>query len=302
MNINSIHLRAKILAQLRDFFAKKNIIEVETPLLYHTTNPSPYLNSFNLDNLYLQTSPEFAMKILLAANSGDIYQICKAFRKDEIGRLHKQEFTILEWYRLGFNHHDLMDEINELLKLILKTKNAKRVTYQEIFAEFLNIDPHKINISQLKIIAKKHELNISSPIPDDYDIWLQLLFTHLIEPKLGPDYPVFVYDFPASQAMLARIRKEENEDKLASRFEVYFKGIELANGFHELNNVDEQRERFLADLTKRKEMGLPQIPLDENLLSSLPNLPNCSGVAVGLDRLIMLAANANSLQEILCFS
>jgi len=294
----NIHLRAETFTKIRNFFAARNVIEVETPLLSHATNPAPHLNSFCLDNLYLQTSPEFAMKRLLANGSGDIYQICKAFRKDEIGRLHNPEFTILEWYRLGFNHHDLMAEVNEFLKVTINAPESKRFSYGQVFAEFLQIDPHANDLNQLKTAAQKNNLSVAN-LSDDYDTWLQLLFTHLIEPKLGQEYPVFIYDFPASQAMLAKVRTEE--PKIASRFEVYFKGIELANGFHELSDAEEQRKRFIQDLATRQELKLPPIPLDENFLLALPNLPDCSGVALGIDRLLLLAANVTSLNEILCY-
>ncbi|MEI8054433.1 MAG: EF-P lysine aminoacylase EpmA [bacterium] len=294
----SIQLRAKTLAKIRDFFVTRNVIEVETPLLSHSTNPAPYLNSFCLNDLYLQTSPEFAMKRLLAAGSGDIYQICKAFRENELGRLHNPEFTILEWYRIGFDHHDLMDEVSDFLKVIINAAESKRFTYREIFIEFLKINPHESNIAQLKTVAQDNNLSVSV-LSDDYDVWLQLLFTHLIEPKLGQESPVFIYDFPVSQAMLANVRSEG--PPVASRFEVYFKGVELANGFHELSDAKEQRKRFLRDLAKRRELNLSQVPLDENFLLALLNLPDCSGVALGVDRLLLLAANASSLNETLCY-
>lgn len=294
MNIN---LRAKILAKIRSFFAARSVTEVETPLLSHSTNPAPHLNSFCLGDLYLQTSPEFAMKRLLARGSGDIYQVCKAFRADEIGRIHNPEFTILEWYRIGFDHHKLMDEMDEFLKLTINTNKSQRFTYQEIFTEVLKINPHIATTEELKMVAQSSDLAVSN-LPDDTDSWLQLLFTHLIEPKLGQEFPVFIYDFPVSQAMLARVRDEQ--PKVASRFEVYFKGVELANGFHELSDATEQRKRFLHDLAERQKLNLPPIPLDENFLLALPNLPDCSGVAVGIDRLLLLAAGAASLSEILC--
>ena len=295
---NRLLLRAKILTKIRAFFAKRNVIEVETPLLLSTTNPTPYLNNFICDNLYLQTSPEFAMKKLLADGSSDIYQICKAFRKDELGRLHNPEFTILEWYRLNFNHHDLMDEMDEFLKFTINTPKAKRFTYAKICEKFLKINPHKCTIKQLKLLAKKNNLFVSG-LENDCDSWLQLLFTHLVEPKLNSEQPVFIYDFPSSQAMLAKVRP--GKIKIASRFEVYYKRVELANGFHELNNPKEQRKRFNDDLSKRKKLNLPPIPLDEKLLATLAKLPNCSGVALGIDRLLLLASNSTSLDEILCF-
>jgi elongation factor P--(R)-beta-lysine ligase len=293
-----LHLRAKTFAAIRSFFSARNVMEVETPLLSHSTNPAPYLNSFNFANLYLQTSPEFAMKRLLAAGSGDIYQLCKAFRQDEIGRLHNPEFTLLEWYRIGFDHHDLMDEMNDFLKAIIDIPESKRFTYEAIFEKFLKINPHESNIEQLKAIARGYDLFISN-LSDDYDVWLQLLFTHLIEPKLGFECPIFIYDFPASQAMLARVRQEA--PKVASRFEVYVKGVELANGFHELSDAEEQRKRFVQDLAERQKLNLPSIPIDENFLKALSSLPDCSGVAVGIDRLLLLAAKANSLDDILFY-
>jgi elongation factor P--(R)-beta-lysine ligase len=291
-------LRAKFLAKIRDFFARRSVLEVETPLLLPTTNPAPYLNSFCCDDLYLQTSPEFAMKRLLAAGSGDIYQICKAFRKEEKGRLHNPEFTILEWYRTNFDHHDLMDEVDELLIYLINSPKAKRYTYEEIYKKFLKVNPHKATLKKLKQLAKENNLLVTG-LDDDPDIWLQLLFTHLIEPNLDNKHPVFIYDFPVAQAMLARIRNEKT--KVASRFEVYYGGVELANGFHELKDPKEQSQRFDEDLAKRKKLNLPLVPIDEKFLASLAKLPNCSGVALGIDRLLLLIAKTSSMDEILCF-
>lgn len=299
----SIHLRAQVLAKIRNFFAVRHVTEVETPLLSHATNPSPYLNSFRCDDLYLQTSPEFAMKRLLAAGSGDIYQICKAFRKDELGRLHNPEFTMLEWYRLGFTHHDLMREVGDLLKLILNIDQVESFSYQQIFMQILHLDPHTSSLDELKTVAKLNNLEIhdlNQYLDQDYNTWLQLLFTHLIEPNIGLKSPVFIYDFPEAQAMLARVRAET--PRVASRFEVYFQGVELANGFHELNDAAIQRARFMQDLTARQNLNLPKIPLDENFLAALPELPDCSGVAIGIDRLLLLTAKYNSLEKVLCYS
>lgn len=291
-------LRAKILTKIRSFFALHQVLEVETPLLLPATNPAPHLDSFNCDNLYLQTSPEFAMKRLLAAASGDIYQLCKAFRKEEAGRLHNPEFTILEWYRINFDHHDLMDEVDDLLTLVAGFSRAIRYTYHEICEKVLDFNPHQITLKQLKQVAKKNDLLIPG-VENNLDSWLQLLFTHLIEPKLNTNAPVFIYDFPASQAMLARIRNEKF--KVASRFEVYYQGVELANGFHELDDPKEQRRRFNYDLARRRKLNLPPLTLDEKFLTALSNLPNCSGVALGIDRLLLLIDKATSLDEVLSF-
>lgn len=302
-----IHEKAKLLNIIRNFFSTKNVIEVETPLLCKTTITAPYLHSFATRYkcfnheviLYLQTSPEFAMKKLLAAGVGDIYQICKAFRDEEYGKFHNPEFTILEWYRVGFTHHDLMAEINQLLKLILKTKDAEKISYEQIFLDYFNLNPHTATAAELKECAKLKNLPETSGIDEnDKDIWLQLLLSHFIEPKLGIDKPVFIYDYPKSQAALAKLRKN-NDFYVAERFELYYKGIELANGFHELIDPNEQRQRFIDDNIQRSKLNLPQIPLDEELLTILSNIPDCSGVALGIDRLLMLATNANTIQDVI---
>lgn len=293
---NRLQARAKLLTNIRNFFAAKNILEVETPLLSPGTITDPNIHSLQLkNNLYLQTSPEFAMKKLLAANSGSIYQICKAFRDGESGRQHNPEFTILEWYHVGFNHHDLMAEMDELLNYLLNSQPAEKITYAELFKKYLAIDPHNSSLKELKKCAHKNGLNnISTLTIDD---WLSLLLTHFIEPHLGINQPTFIYNYPASQSALARISPSNSQ--VAERFEVYINGVELANGFHELANSKEQRQRFLTDLDKRKNLNLPTIPLDENFLNSLDNLPDCAGVALGIDRLLMLIMNVNDIHNVL---
>ena len=295
-------LRSALISKIREFFKTRQIIEVETPLLLPTTNPAPYLDSFKIAGWYLQTSPEFAMKRLLATGSKDIYQICKAFRRHEIGRIHNQEFTILEWYRLGFDHHQLMKEVVELLSNLANFKKVARYTYEDIYQEVLGINPHLASVNELQKLADQHKILLTTTLGSDKDEWLQLLFTHLIEPALDPQTPTLVYDFPASQAMLSRVIDHPPQPyQVASRFELYYQGTELANGFHELNDPHEQLIRFQNELDKRKALGLPAVPLDNELLSSLPNLPDCSGVAIGIDRLIMVSAKLSSLDEVLCF-
>ncbi|MDQ8039587.1 MAG: elongation factor P--(R)-beta-lysine ligase [Rickettsiella sp.] len=307
-SLESLHIRADILNRIRHFFAERKILEVDTPLLSQATVTDKHLHSFQTDycfanpkqkkTLYLQTSPEFAMKRLLAANSGPIYQICKAFRNQgESGRVHNPEFTMLEWYRPGFNHHDLMDEIEELLT-VFSYPTAQRFTYFELFQRFLEINPHYATIRQLKQTAKRFELT-TDLFNMERDDWLHLLMTHYIEPNL-PHHPVFIYDFPASQAALARIRA--GDPPIAERFEVYIKGLELANGFHELGSPSEQRQRFLNDLKQREKMAYNTVPIDEHLLAALEHgLPNCAGVALGIDRLIMLVAEKNTIDEVIAF-
>ncbi len=312
-NLNNLRLRCKILSSIRQFFAEREVLEVDTPLLSHGASTDPHLSSFtsayhnsgsaNIEKiLYLQTSPEFAMKRLLAAGSGAIYQICKAFRNGEHGRQHNPEFTMLEWYRPGFDHYQLMDEVDSLLQLILHTAPAQRLSYADVFQFYLHIDPHRSSIFELQTCAKKQGLTeVHGLDHSDRDAWLNVLITHFIEPYLGQEQPVFIYDFPASQAALAKIR--DDEIPVAERFEVYMGGMELANGFHELTDAQEQHRRFIADNHKRKNLNLPEIPIDHHLLSALSNgLPNCAGVALGIDRLVMLALKVSSLAEIISFS
>lgn len=310
-SIETLKHRAEILQKIRHFFAERGVLEVETPLLSHATVTDPHiisipalfkrLGSSEEKTVYLQTSPEYAMKRLLAAGSGAIFQITKAFRQGEIGSYHNPEFTMLEWYRPGYDHHALMNEMDELLQLVLKVNAAERWSYAEAFEKFVKINPHTATVDEL--IAKVTEQNINLSIDDlnDRNTCLDILLTHCIEPHLGTVVPVFLYDFPITQAALAKIRHEENPP-VASRFEVYFKSVELANGFHELQNAKEQRTRFENELTMRKQLNVTTVPLDENFLSALNNgLPDCSGVALGIDRLIMLATGKQAIREIISF-
>ncbi len=308
-DLDILRTRAAIIDNIRAFFKQRNVLEVETPLLSHATVTDPHIHSFatflahpggrQASKLYLQTSPEFAMKRLLAAGIGSIYQICKAFRNEESGRLHNPEFTMLEWYRPLFDHHQLMDEMDEFLSCILQTSKAKRLSYRQLFLDYLNIDPHQATVLELKQIGEMFGLAISAPI-FDRDTWLQLLMSHLIEPKLTGEQPIFVYDFPKSQAALARIRDEE--PPVAERFEVFVNGLEIANGYHELIDANEQRKRFRQDLQQRTKLQSEEVVQDERLLLALANgFPNCAGVAVGVDRLIMLAVEKNYLAEVIAF-
>jgi elongation factor P--(R)-beta-lysine ligase len=302
-SIDVLKQRAAILSTIRDFFKARGVTEVDTPLLCRATVTDPFLHSLKLtfqnEDWYLQTSPEYTMKRLLAAGSGPIYQICKAFRADESGRYHNPEFTMLEWYRPSFDHHALMDEMDELLQLILQCKPAQRFSYADLFQEFLQLDPHQSTKETLQTIAQQHHLEIVGDNLDKDD-WLQLLMAHLIEPKIDSAAPTFVYDFPATQAALAKIRQEAIP--VAERFEVYIQGIELANGFHELADSQEQRFRFEKDLTKRKMLNYSAVPIDEYLLASLQHFPPCSGVALGIDRLMMLALQKKQISEVLSFT
>lgn len=311
-----LKLRARLLEQIRAFFSERSVLEVETPILSGAAVTDPMLASFTTrytgplfphgQTLYLHTSPEFPMKRLLAAGSGSIYQVCKVFRDGESGRRHNPEFTLLEWYRVGFDHHQLMTETGELVMQLLlpslQLNPPEKLTYREAFLRHANIDPHTATVSDYATVAKT--LGIHAPTDlhyqSDVAIWRDLLLTHVVEPKLGQGRLTFIYDYPASQASLARI--QPGNPPVAARFELYFNGIELANGFHELADADEQRTRFERQLHARAAEKLPGVPMDEHLLAALEHgLPDCAGVALGFDRLVMLASGAQSIEEILPF-
>lgn len=311
--IDSLKKRAGILSLIREFFSARNVWEVETPLLCSAPVTDPYLSALSLQyqhkTRYLQTSPEYAMKRLLTKHSGDIYQLCKAFRSEESGKRHLVEFTLLEWYRIGFDHHQLMSETDQLLQAVIQSRPAQKISYQEIFQEYIHINPHQVSKSALQEYLTQFNITINTDSEwhqyskDDY---LDLLFSHVIEPKLlddfGPLTPVFITDYPASQAALAKTALNKNQEEIAERFEVFINGIELANGYHELQDPPLQRKRFEADLQKRSQLGLPEVPIDEYLLSDMEKgLPSCAGIALGIDRLVMIALNKNQLSEVVAF-
>jgi elongation factor P--(R)-beta-lysine ligase len=228
-----------------------------------------------------------------------MYQICKAFRNEESGRLHNPEFTILEWYRVGFDHHQLMDEMDDFLQCILNVPKAQRVSYQQIFLNYLQINPHEASIDDLQRCAAQQNLLVESACLNRDD-WLQLLMLHCIEPHLGHQAPVFIYDFPASQAALSKIRQDAIP--VAERFEVYIQGLEIANGYHELCHAAEQQERFRNDHLKRQTLNYTEIPLDVALIAALEHgMPDCAGVALGVDRLVMLALQRNHIADVVAF-
>ena len=294
---NYLTARATLYQQIRAFFAERQVIEIDTPLLADAPVTDPFLEALTVKHQgktqYLQTSPEYAMKRLLVAGSGDIYQLCKAFRAEEVGRLHRTEFTLLEWYRVGFDEHDLMAEMDALLQCTLSCQPAKKHTYQRLFESYLGINPHTVNQEALLAIAHQQvDLIADNLNRDDY---LMLLFSHCIEPHLGHEQPVFVYDYPASQAALAQCKQVDGQH-VAARFEVFVNGVELANGYHELTDATEQKRRFEKDLVVRKQLGLSAVPIDDDLVRALKQgLPACAGVALGVDRLLMLQCEANSL-------
>lgn len=308
--IQTLRERAALMGQIRQFFAARGVLEVDTPSMSQATVTDIHLHTFNTEfvgpgfangiPLYLMTSPEFHMKRLLAAGSGAIYQINKAFRNEEAGRNHNPEFTMLEWYRPGFDHHALMDEMNALLQLILKAGEAERMTYQEAFIKVLGVCPLEGSMAELKAAAAPLGLSDIADVEEDRDTLLQLLFSVGVEAEIGQTVPAFVFNFPASQAALARVC--EDDPRVAARFEVYFKGIELANGFYELDNAEEQLARFEEDNRKREKMGLNTQPIDYHLIEAIRHgLPDCAGVALGIDRLIMLALGKDHIDEVIAF-
>ena len=311
--IEVLRLRADLLARARAFFAERGVLEVDTPALSAATVTDLHLTGFKTcyhgpgprsgGVCYLHTSPEFPMKRLLAAGSGPIYQFAKVFRDGEAGARHNPEFTLLEWYRPGFDHHRLMLEVAELMMLWLapvRTLAAPEfVSYRELFQTRLGFDPHTASGPELAGCARQQGLTVPGLDGQDTDGWLDLLVSHCIEPTLGDGRLSFVYDYPASQSALARIRP--GQPPLAERFELYLDGIELANGFHELADAEEQQRRFEQDNTARRQRGLPTMPIDQALLAALPQLPDCAGVALGFDRLVMIAAGCRSISEVLTF-
>lgn len=311
-----LRLRARLLERIRAFFSERGVLEVETPILSAAAVTDPALASLvtrylgplfpHGQTLYLHTSPEFPMKRLLAADAGSIYQICKAFRDGESGRLHNPEFTMLEWYRVGFDHHRLMDETGELIMQLLAPHRTlgppERITYREAFQRHVGLEPHAATAADFAAVAKIHQIQAPQVLlsQNDLSVWRDLLFTHVVEPKLGQGWLTCIYDYPASQASLARILP--GNPPVAARFEVYLHGIELANGFHELADPVEQRTRFERQLHTRAANGLPDVPIDERLLAALAHgLPDCAGVALGVDRLVMLAAGTRTIAEVIAF-
>lgn len=337
-SIETLKLRSALLTSIRHFFSERSVLEVETPSLSHHTITDPYIEALQSEHsepgakqsctMFLQTSPEYAMKRLLAAGSGDIFQICKAFRNDEVGQYHNPEFTMLEWYRLNYSMQDLIDEVSQLLLRVLPVNAIEQYTYTELFQQHCQFDPISISYDSLIKYCEKqglgdYLLGLSTYLDNNTeehkqekmqdkhqqevaqqlllkDSALQVLFNQLIEPNIGQHAPVVVTHFPASQASLATL---SDDAKHANRFEVYYLGIELANGFNELQDPKLQEARFCADNQKRQQLGLRTKVLDPHFMAALhAGLPACSGVAMGLDRLFMLALNKSHIKDVLSFS
>jgi len=297
--------RAGILADIRAHFASEGVLEVDTPLLGIAGAGDPAIESVALEldgrRYYLQTSPESAMKRLLAAGSGDIYQVCKAFRHEERSALHRCEFTILEWYRLGFDHHRLMDDVAALVARVLPGLRLARASFAELSARCGAPDPHLAPTAALAEFAQDVGLRLSAADSGDRVLLLDLLLSELVRRAWPAGEGGFVYDFPLEQAAYARVRDES--PPVASRFELVIDGVELANGWHELNDLAEQRARHDAELAARGARGQPSMPPDPRLLAALATgLPDCAGVAIGIDRLVMLAMGGCDIAGALAFA
>ncbi|QFQ32727.1 elongation factor P--(R)-beta-lysine ligase [Buchnera aphidicola (Aphis fabae)] len=311
-SIKNLIKRSKIINNIRLFFLENKILEVETPSLSKSTitdiNLTPFEtnyfspgNNLNKLKLWLITSPEYHMKRLLSASSGPIYQICRSFRNKEYGQRHNPEFTILEWYQISCSMNKFIDKIDLFFQKILKFEKSEKISYQEVFVKYLNIDPFSTNITELYKISKKFNLAHLTCSEKNLNTVMEILFTLLIEPFLGEKRPIFVYHFPAEQASLASLNKKNNH--IAERFEIFFKGIELGNGFYELTDYLENKKRLINENKKRYEMNLPIREIDSNFLNAINyGLPSCSGVAIGLDRLIMIALNKKSIDEVISFA
>jgi len=331
-SIEAIKYRAQCNRLIRQYFDAREVLEVETPIMSQYATTDPAIESFACPQSqilfesatrYLQTSPEFSMKRLLAAGSGSIYQLCKVFRQEEQGRWHNPEFTMLEWYRPGMDYHELMVETGALLQLLLSSNNKQEIpfiklSYAELFQEYLGLDPHRATHDSFNHIIRAKNIDLNFGLESlSIDACLQLVQTHLIEPAMPKQKIICVYDYPSSQASLAKLASQD-EYLVAQRFECFFNGVELANGFQELTNAKEQQQRFEQDMAVRVKQKLTEKPYDQALIMAMQHkdghqgLPECSGVAVGLDRVLALGFemsgcqapndNLNSLSSVLAFN
>lgn len=322
-SFEAIQLRARVLKNIRTFFALRDVMEVDTPILSVATITDPLIDSFSTryipltqttpqQQYYLHTSPEFPMKRLLAAGLGSIYQIAKVFRQGEMGSSHNPEFTLLEWYRDGYDQYQLMQEIDALLTQLLAPSidlsATQYISYQQAFEQHFNLNPHTASKTELINCCQQQGLENVLDEGDARDRFLDLLISHTIQPGLGKTYArdgikpciTFLYDYPASQASLARIQQLDGVE-IAERFEIFVNGTELGNGFHELKDDREQQQRFEQDNYARVLADKPAIPLDERFLASLQQLPDCSGVAMGIERLLMVMLDTADIRDVISF-
>ncbi len=310
-NLHSrLQQRVELYGLIRNFFVARMVLEVETPILSMAGNTDPNIESFHCTfdghidagsrTRWLRTSPEHPLKRLLAAGVGDCFELGKVFRNGEVGRHHNPEFSMLEWYRVGWDHYRLMDEVAELIGQVLAVTSPSitilKLTYRELFLAELQLDPWAASLSQLQQPLLEYHI---SPAGLERDDWLDLLFSHILQPRFPRDRLTLIYDYPASQCALAQICNQSYP--FAERFEAFVGSLELANGYHELRDSAEQRRRFQRDLDIRQRRGRVQPPIDEGLLSVLDHLPDCAGVAMGIDRLLLARSGTRDMQEMLVF-
>ena len=316
MPVDSLHaalrLRARLYARVRRFFAERDVLEIETPILSAAGNTDPNIESFttrfsgHVDAgaplRWLRTSSEFPQKRLLAAGIGDCYELGRVFRNGEAGRRHNPEFTMLEWYRVGWDHLRLIDETVELVRaalaLVGKSAEVQKYTYRELFRTALNLDPFAASDAELQAALGDVQIDAHGLWRDD---WLDLLLTHRIQPTFPADRITVISDYPATQCALAKIRADDSP--VAERFELYVGVQELANGYHELTDAAEQRARFERDNARRRERGLIEVPIDARLLAALEQgMPDCAGVALGVERLLMAMLGTDDIRDVLAFA
>lgn len=312
MTLEMAKKRAEMLAKIRQFFAKRDVLEVQTPILSQAGNTDVFIESVTANITYqdqamtgyLHTSPEFAMKRLLASWQQPIYQICPVFRNNERGKRHNIEFTMLEWYRPDFTLQQLATELSDLLaELYGYPQIFKQYRYIDAFLDHVGVHPFNTTCGVLSAVAEDKGLDVTLlDMGDNHQGWLDLLFSHCVEPKLGHDLPTLIIDYPVATASLAKVTTDKDGNQVARRFELYIKGIEIANAYDELADGEALRARFEQDNRERQQRGLPIIPIDENLLSACNEMPESSGIALGVDRLLMVLTEADMIDSVMGFT
>lgn len=311
----TLQKRARLLREIRAYFDARGVLEVETPMLSANATVDAYIESFatqfrpigreTSQDCYLHTSPEFAMKRLLCAGSGDIYSLGKVFRNGEAGGRHNPEFTMLEWYRVGMDDQDLMDDVANLLCSVANFQEVRRCSYAELFEQYLRVNPNTISDEKLsRLVSDKVDARLQGLARNNC---LDLLFSHYVEPNLRSSEPnvlagYFVYDYPATMSALARLNNNADGHPVAARFELFVNGIELANGYHELLDAKQQHARFKQEQEIRRQRGYHIYPYDQNMIDALAHgMPDCAGVALGIDRLLMLILDTRNIADVLAF-
>ena len=309
MSLKMAHKRAQMLTQIRQFFAERQVLEVQTPLMSQAGNTDVFVPSISTNvtvqdkpqTHYLHTSPEFAMKRMLASWKVAIYQICPVFRDNEVGSRHNSEFTMLEWYRPGFDLEALAAELSDLLTTVYgQSQNLTYYSYSQAFVDYVGIHPLTASLETIKATAEENALG-GLDLGEDRQGWLDVLFSHLVEPNLGYQSPTLITDYPPATAALAKVETDEQGNEVAKRFELYINGIEIANAYDELADGAALQARFEADNEERARRGLPIMPIDERLVAACDHLPACSGIALGIDRLLMVVTGAKSIDEVIGF-